>query len=95
MSLGVSPIRSFFQVVLPVIGPSVAAAAVLMWVSTLSEVSATIVLYFGGMSTMPIEIFQQVDSDRLALACAYSLLLLLAIFAPARSGGRFTRRFII
>ncbi|WP_330565719.1 iron ABC transporter permease [Pseudomonas yamanorum] len=82
MSLGVSPVRSFFQVVLPVIGPSVAAAAVLMWVTTLSELSATIVLYFGGMSTMPIEIFQQVDSDRLALACAYSLVLLLAIFIP-------------
>lgn len=82
MSLGVSPIRSFFKVVLPVIWPSVAAAAVLMWVTTLSELSATIVLYFGGMSTMPIEIFQQVDSDRMGLACAYSLLLLLTIFVP-------------
>jgi len=82
VSLGVSPIRSFFQVVLPVIGPSVAAAAVLMWVTTLSELSATVVLYFGGMNTMPIEIFQQVDSGRLALACAYSVLLLLAIFLP-------------
>ncbi|CAB3799934.1 ABC transporter permease [Pararobbsia alpina] len=82
MSLGASPIRSFFQVVLPVTGPSVAAAAVLMWVTTLSELSSTIVLYFGGMSTIPIEIFQQVDSDRLALASAYSLLLLLAIFVP-------------
>lgn len=82
MSLGVSPIRSFFKVVLPTIWPAVAAAAVLMWVTTLSELSASIVLYFGGMSTMPIEIFQQVDSDRLALACAYSVLLLLTIFVP-------------
>ncbi|MDQ7986483.1 iron ABC transporter permease [Pseudomonas sp. G34] len=82
MSLGVNPIRTFFKVVLPVVWPSVAAAAVLMWVTTLSELSATIVLYFGGMSTMPIEIFQQVDSDRMGLACAYSLLLLLIIFVP-------------
>lgn len=82
MSLGVSPIKSFFRVVLPIIGPSVAAAAVLMWVTTLSELSATVVLYFGGMNTMPIEIFQQVDSGRLALACAYSVLLLLTIFIP-------------
>jgi iron(III) transport system permease protein len=82
MSLGVSPVRSFFKVVVPVIGPSIAAAAVLMWVTTLSELSATIVLYFGGMSTMPIEIFQRVDSDRLGPACAYSLLLLLTIFIP-------------
>lgn len=82
MSLGVSPMRSFFKVVLPVIGPSVIAAAVLMWVTTLSELSATVVLYFGGMNTMPIEIFQQVDSGRLALACAYSVLLLMTIFVP-------------
>ncbi|ARP80643.1 iron ABC transporter permease [Bordetella genomosp. 8] len=82
MSLGVSPIRSFFKVVLPTIWPAAAAAAVLMWVTTLSELSATVVLYFGGMSTMPIEIFQQVDSDRLALACAYSVVLILTIFIP-------------
>jgi len=82
MSLGVSPLRSFTLVVLPVITPSVVAAAVLMWVTTLSELSATVVLYFGGMNTMPIEIFQQIDSGRLALACAYSLVLLLTIFIP-------------
>ena len=82
MSLGVGPIRSFFKVVLPVIMPAVVAAAVLMWVTTLSELSATVVLYFGGMNTMPIEIFQQVDSGRLALACAYSLVLLVTIFVP-------------
>jgi iron(III) transport system permease protein len=82
VSLGVPPLKSFFKVVLPLIGPAVAAAAVLMWVTSLSELSATIVLYYGGMSTMPIEIFQQVDSGRLALASAYSVLLMAAIFIP-------------
>jgi iron(III) transport system permease protein len=69
-------------VVLPVIMPAVWAAALLMWITSLSELSATIVLYYGGMSTMPIEIFQQVDSGRLALASAYSVVLILAIFLP-------------
>jgi len=82
VSLGVPPLRSFFKVVMPLIRPAVAAAAVLMWVTSLSELSATIVLYYGGMSTMPIEIFQQVDSGRLALASAYSVILMLAIFVP-------------
>jgi iron(III) transport system permease protein len=82
VSLGVPPLRTFFKVVLPLMMPAVWAAALLMWVTSLSELSATIVLYYGGMSTMPIEIFQQVDSGRLALASAYSVLLLLAIFAP-------------
>ena len=82
IGLGVPPGRTFFKVALPLLLPAVAAAAVLMWITTLSELSATIVLYFGGMNTMPIEIFQQVDSGRLALASAYSVLLLLAIFVP-------------
>jgi iron(III) transport system permease protein len=82
VSLGVPPLKSFFKVVMPLIGPAVGAAAILMWVTSLSELSATIVLYYGGMSTMPIEIFQQVDSGRLALASAYSVILMLAIFIP-------------
>ena len=82
VSLGVPPLRTFFKVVMPLIGPAVIAAAVLMWVTSLSELSATIVLYYGGMSTMPIEIFQQVDSGRLAPASAYSVILMLAIFLP-------------
>ena len=82
VSLGVPPLASFFKVVLPIIKPAVWAAALLMWVTSLSELSATIVLYYGGMSTMPIEIFQQVDSGRLALASAYSVILMLAIFLP-------------
>jgi len=82
VSLGVPPLASFFKVVLPLIKPAVWAAALLMWVTSLSELSATIVLYYGGMSTMPIEIFQQVDSGRLALASAYSVILMAAIFIP-------------
>jgi len=82
VSLGVPPLQSFFKVVLPLIRPAIWAAALLMWVTSLSELSATIVLYYGGMSTMPIEIFQQVDSGRLALASAYSVILMLAIFIP-------------
>ncbi|MGO3871561.1 MAG: ABC transporter permease [Alcaligenes sp.] len=82
ISLGVAPLPTFVRVVLPVVWPAVVAATVLMWITTLSELSATVVLYFGGMSTLPIEVFQLVDSGRLAQASAYSLVLLMAIFLP-------------
>lgn len=82
ISLGVPSLPTFFKVVLPVMWPSVSSAAVLMWVTSLAELSSTIVLYYGGMSTMPIEIFQQVDSGRLAIASAYSVLLLASMFIP-------------
>ena len=82
ISLGVAPMPTFAKVVLPVVWPAVIAATVLMWITTLSELSATVVLYFGGMSTLPIEVFQLVDSGRLAQGSAYSLVLLMAIFLP-------------
>ncbi len=82
ISLGVPSMLTFFKVVLPVMWPSITSAAILMWVTSLAELSSTIVLYYGGMSTMPIEIFQQVDSGRLAIASAYSVLLLGCIFIP-------------
>ena len=82
ISLGVKPIATFFKVVIPVMRPAVVATAVLIWATTLSELSATLVLYYGGMSTIPIEIYQQIDSGRMAIASAFSVMLLAAIFLP-------------
>ena len=82
ISLGVKPIATFFKVVIPVMRPAVIATAVLIWATTLSELSATLVLYYGGMSTIPIEIYQQIDSGRMAIASAFSVILLTAIFVP-------------
>jgi iron(III) transport system permease protein len=82
ISLGVKPLPTFFKVVIPVMRPAVIATAVLIWATTLSELSATLVLYYGGMSTIPIEIYQQIDSGRMAIASAFSVILLAAIFVP-------------
>ena len=82
ISLGVKPIATFFKVIVPVMRPAVIAAAILIWVTTLSELSATLVLYYAGMSTIPIEIYQQIDSGRLAVASAFSVILLCSIFIP-------------
>ena len=43
INLGVSPLKSFFKVVLPVMKPAILGAAILMWVTSLAEISATIV----------------------------------------------------
>ena len=40
-----SPVKSFFKVVLPVMKPAILGAVILMWVTSLAEISATIVLY--------------------------------------------------
>jgi iron(III) transport system permease protein len=82
INLGVPPLKSFFKIVMPLMLSGVIAGALLMWVTTLSEFSATIVLYFGDWSTMPIKIFHQVDSGQLGTASAYGSILITSILVP-------------
>ena len=82
ISLGVSPLMTFFKVVLPAMKASMISAAILMWVTTISELSASVVVYTGGLETMPIAIFRQVDGGRLGLASAYGAALVSVIIVP-------------
>lgn len=82
ISLGVPPLATFFKVVLPAMKASLASAAILMWATTISELSASIVVYSGGLETMPIAIFRQVDGGRLGLASAYGAALVSLILIP-------------
>ena len=82
VSLGVSPLKSFFRVILPVMKASIASSAILMWLTTVSELSASVVAYSGGLETMPIAIFRQVDSGRLGMASAYGAALVTVILLP-------------
>ncbi len=82
ISLGVSPLRSFFKVVLPAMKASLISATILMWVTTISELSASMVVYSGGLETMPIAIFRQVDGGRLGLASAYGAVLVSVLLLP-------------
>ncbi|MDR2614754.1 MAG: ABC transporter permease subunit, partial [Candidatus Accumulibacter sp.] len=82
ISLGVSPLMSFFKVVLPVMKASIVSAAILMWVTTIAELAATVVVYTGGLETMPIAIFRQIDGGRLGLASAYGAVMITVILVP-------------
>jgi len=82
ISLGVSPLKTFFKVVLPAMKASLISAVILMWVTTISELSASMVVYTGGLETMPIAIFRQVDGGRLGLASAYGAALVTVILVP-------------
>lgn len=82
ISLGVSPLMTFFKVILPAMKASIISAAILMWLTTISELSASIVTYSGGLETMPIAIFRQVDGGRLGMASAYGAALVTVIVLP-------------
>lgn len=82
ISLGVPPVATFRKVMLPMMLPSIAAAAVLVWTTTVAELSASVVVYSGGKETLPIQIFRLIDSNLMAQASAYGLVLVVAILLP-------------
>ena len=82
ISLGVPPVASFAKVVLPLMIPAIAAAAVLTWTTTVSELSASVIVYSPGRETMPIQIFRLIDSGLMAQASAYGLVLIAVILIP-------------
>lgn len=82
ISLGVAPVASFAKVVLPLMVPAIAAAAVLTWTTTVSELSASVIVYSPGRETMPIQIFRLIDSGLMAQASAYGLVLITVILLP-------------
>lgn len=77
INLGVSPVKSFFKITAPMMFTGVAAGAVLSWVTTINELSSTIVLYHAGTITMPVAVYSQVISDNFGTAAALSSILTL------------------
>ncbi len=82
ISLGVPPIQTLFKAVLPLMVPSIAAAGVLVWTTTVAELSASVVVYSAGQETLPIQVFRLIDSNLMAQASAYGLVLLTIILLP-------------
>lgn len=82
INLGVPPFRSFLKVVVPTMLPGIVAGAIIMWVTTLAELSSTIVLYYGPWATMTVEIFQRMGSGEFGPASAYATILIVSVLVP-------------
>ena len=82
INLGVPPVRSFIRVVIPIMMPGIVAGAIIMWVTTLAELSSTIVLYYGPWATMTVEVFQRIGSGDFGPASAYATILIISVLIP-------------
>ncbi len=82
VSLGVSPLRSFAKVTARLMLPGIVSGGILTWVQTITEISATVFLYFGAWSTITVVIYRQVSSSNFGSAAAASTILLVAVFIP-------------
>jgi molybdate transport system permease protein len=65
-TLGARPITVFRRITLPLIGPGIAAGAVLAWARALGEFGATITFagsFPGTTRTMPLEVYLALETD--------------------------------
>lgn len=75
-SLGANRFETFIKVTLPMMFSGVMSGALMSWVSIISELSASIMLYVGGTKTMTIAIYTEVIRGNYGVASALSTILI-------------------
>lgn len=79
ISLGCSPIKTFLKITGPLMLSGVFAGLVLSWVTLITELSASIILYTGKTQTMGISIYLQVYRNEFGMAAALASILTITI----------------
>lgn len=92
LTLGATPARTFSAITVPLILPATLSGAVVSWVSTLSELSSTIMLYTGRTTTVSILIYNQVLNDTFGPAAALGTVLILLTLLALWLLGRWSDR---
>ena len=75
VSLGASEFRSFEEVMLPMMLPGVISGAIMSWVTVISELSSSIMLYRASTQTLTVSVYTEVIRDCFGNAAAYSTVL--------------------
>jgi len=78
ISLGVPPMKTFFKTTAILMLPGVMSGAILSWVTTINELSSTIVLYYGATSTITVAIYSEVINANFGTAAALASILSLS-----------------
>lgn len=76
-SLGASNMKTFLKITLPMMLPGVISGAILSWVTIISELSTSIILYTARTKTMTIAIYTEVIRGNYGVAAALSTMLML------------------
>ena len=99
MSLGSTPVHAFFSITLPLLAPSIVAAALFAFAVSLDQFVISYFLATPGVSTLPVEIYSSIRKgftpeinavSTLLLGVSISLVLVFAILS--KPGGNLERR---
>lgn len=78
ISLGQSPIKSFFKVTVRIMMPGIISGAILSWISTINELSSSVMLYTGKTATISVAIYTEVVRASFGTAAALASILTIA-----------------
>lgn len=93
ISLGVSPLRTFLRLIVPLMLGGIISGMVLTWVTVASELSATVVLYSGPWRTLTIVMFQALEGTGAGIAVAAASVLIGVSLIPVMLAYRLLRRY--
>lgn len=75
ISLGASNLKTFFKITLPMMLPGVISGAILSWITIISELSTSIILYTANTKTMTIAVYTEVVRGNYGVAAALGTIL--------------------
>lgn len=75
ISLGASQLKTFFQIMVPMMMPGVLAGAIMSWITLISELSSSVILYTSRTMTLTVAIYSEVIRSNFGNAAAYSTIL--------------------
>lgn len=78
INLGVSPMRTFFKITARLMAPGVLSGAILSWITTINELSSSIMLYSGKTATISVAIYTEVVRSSFGTAAALASILTIA-----------------
>lgn len=93
INLGVSPLQTFLKTTVILMIPGVFSGAIMSWITTINELSSSVMLYTAKTMTMSVAIYTEVLKSNYGTAAALSVMLsavsMLSVFLFTKlSGGR-------
>ena len=77
VSLGASEMTTFRKITIPLMAPGVLSGAIMSWVTIISELSSSIILYTNSTQTLTVSIYTEVIRGNYGNASAYATILTL------------------
>ncbi|AJY73431.1 ABC transporter permease [Paenibacillus beijingensis] len=78
ISLGVPPMKTFFKTTGRLMAPGVLSGGILSWITSINELSSTLVLYVGATATISVTIYSEVFTSSYGTAAALASILTLS-----------------